>query len=501
MVKTNPVLIVLFGATGDLAQRKLYPSFFRLFRSGALAERFAVIGTARREWSDEHFRDVVSESIQSFQPTEAEKAAFLSHFYYRAHDVSDVEHYVHLKELADRLDAKYDLDQNRMYYLAMAPQFFGPIVTHLKGQQIVTDNGFNRVVIEKPFGMDYASAEQLNDQITKVFPEEDIFRIDHYLGKEMIQNILAVRLTNPFLESSWNRDYIENVQITFAEELGVEERGGYYDHSGALKDMVQNHILQVLSLLAMEPLASVSEANIQTAKIKALNDVRVYSPEEVRENFVRGQYAAGRLGDEGFVAYQEEPNVASDSRTETFVAGKFMVDNPRWNGVPFYVRTGKRLTEKGTRVNIVFKKVAFNPFDAAKEVPANDLTIYIQPTEGFALTMNRKEIGQGFNTQPIKLEYRHDSEMMENTPEAYERLTYDVILGDATNFARWEEVAQSWRIVDAIRETWDNDNEEIPKYAARTMGPKEAFDLLKKENHEWVWTPDEWYRERGLLKG
>ena len=246
MVKTNPVLIVLFGATGDLAQRKLYPSFFRLFRSGALAERFAVIGTARREWSDAHFRDVVSDSIQSFQPTDAEKAAFLSHFYYRAHDVSDVEHYVHLKELADKLDDKYDLEQNRMYYLAMAPQFFGPIVTHLKGQQIVTDKGFNRVVIEKPFGMDYASAEQLNDQITKVFPEEDIFRIDHYLGKEMIQNILAVRLTNPFLEPSWNREYIENVQITFSEELGVEERGGYYDHSGALKDMVQNHMLQVL---------------------------------------------------------------------------------------------------------------------------------------------------------------------------------------------------------------------------------------------------------------
>ena len=359
-------------------------------------------------------------TIKDIAPTEEEAEEFSNHFYYLSHNVNDTEHYDQLKELSDQLDDKYSLKGNRIYYLAMAPQFFGTIVNHLKSQEILTSTGYNRLVIEKPFGFDYDSANELNNQIRKVFPEQDIFRIDHYLGKEMIQNISAIRFANNIFESQWNNRYIDNVQINIAEDLGVEERGGYYDKSGALKDMVQNHILQILSLLAMEPPVAFSEKELRTEKIKALNAIRIYSEEEVKTNFVRGQYAHGQLEDQQFAGYREEMNVVEDSATETFVAGKFLIDNFRWSGVPFYVRTGKRLTEKGTRINIVFKQVPVNVFkkdvtdcESKKKLAPNVLTIYIQPTEGFSLSLNGKEIGQGFDTLPVKLDYRNSTEIVE----------------------------------------------------------------------------------------
>lgn len=507
MPDTKKVLFTIFGATGDLAQRKLYPSLFRLYRKGDLSEDFAVIGTARRPWSDEHYREVIKETIASLEPSEGDAEKFASHFYYQSHDVQDTEHYAALKELTDKLDQQYQLNGNRLYYLAMSPNFFGTIVNHLQSQGMMDSQGFHRVIIEKPFGSDYASAYELNEEIRAVFHEEDIYRIDHYLGKEMIQNISAIRFANNIFESMWNNRYIDNVQISLAEDLGVEDRGGYYDKSGALKDMVQNHILQILSLLAMEPPVAFSEKEIRSEKIKALNAVRVYSPAEVKANFVRGQYAAGKLGEKEFAAYREEPNVDPESTTETFVAGKFLLDNFRWSGVPFYVRTGKRLTEKGTRINIVFKQVPINLFKPevdqpceTEKLPQNVLTIYIQPTEGFNLTLNGKEIGQGFNTQPVKLDYRNSAETVENSPEAYERLIFDALNGDGTNFTHWDEVAQSWRIVDRIREVWDQSEPEFPNYAAGTMGPQAAFDLLVRDGFQWIWTPDEWYRQRDLLK-
>ncbi len=280
MANEKNVLFTIFGGTGDLAQRKLYPSLFRLYKKGNLGKHFAVIGTARRPWSDEHYREVVASTIQSLNPTEEEAKEFASHFYYQSHDVNDSTHYNTLKDLADRLDETYQLAGNRIYYLAMSPEFFGTIVSHLKSQHIVTENGYNRLIIEKPFGSDYQSAFELNEKIRQVFPEQDIFRIDHYLGKEMIQNISAIRFANNIFESQWNNRYIDNIQITFGEALGVEDRGGYYDHSGALKDMVQNHILQVLALLAMEPPVAFSEKEIRAEKIKALKAVRIYEKSE-----------------------------------------------------------------------------------------------------------------------------------------------------------------------------------------------------------------------------
>lgn len=494
-------LIILFGATGDLAQRKLYPSLFRLYEKGILKDHFAVIGTARRPWSDEHFQEVVKKSIAGLHKDEALATDFSQHFYYQSHDVNDAAHYVTLKELAEKLDARYEISGNHLYYLAMAPQFFGTITQHLKSEEILSSKGFNRLVIEKPFGFDFSSAQELNQQIRTVFPEEEIFRIDHYLGKEMIQNISAVRFANPLFEKLWNRDAIDNVQITFAEELGVEDRGGYYEKSGALKDMVQNHVLQVLSLLAMEVPLTFTPEQIRSEKVKVLSAVRVYSPEEVAKNFVRGQYTAGHLGEDKFIAYRSEDKVAPDSETETFVAGKFLIDNLRWAGVPFYIRTGKRLTQKGTRINITFKNLPVNLFKETGTISSpNILTIYIQPTEGFALFINGKEIGPTYKTRPIKLDYRNSEELTSNSPEAYEKLLLDALNGDSTNFTHWDEVAQSWKIIDAVKFAWDQEPPcSIPLYPARTMGPAESTELLEKDGRTWVWQPEDWYKKRHLL--
>ncbi|MGX7329524.1 glucose-6-phosphate dehydrogenase [Enterococcus bulliens] len=506
MVKEKNVLITIFGGTGDLAQRKLYPSLFRLYLKGELQESFAVIGTARRPWSNEKYREVVQETIKDLAESKEQAKTFADHFYYQSHDVTDTEHYDQLKDLADRLDQEYALNGNRLFYLAMSPNFFGTIVQHLKSQGMLDTKGYHRVIIEKPFGTDYESAKELNEEISTVFSEKEIYRIDHYLGKEMIQNISAIRFANNIFESMWNNRYIDNIQINISENLGVEERGGYYDKSGALKDMVQNHILQVLALLAMEPPIEFSERGIRQEKIKALDSVRIYTPEEVKENFVRGQYDAGHLEDKQFTGYREEENVDPNSATETFVAGKFQLDNFRWSGVPFYVRTGKRLTEKGTRINIVFKPTPVNVFKTSITEPSeqetlapNVLTIYIQPTEGFSLSLNGKEVGNSFDMTPVKLDYRNSAEIIGNTPEAYEKLLLDAFEGDGTNFTHWDEVAQSWRIVDVIRHAWDNETPDFPNYAAGTMGPQAAYDLLAKDGFEWIWTPDEWYRKRDLL--
>ena len=493
MSHEKKALFIIFGGTGDLAKRKLYPSLFRLFRKGSINKHFAVIGTARREWSDDYFREVVTDSIQSLKPSPQELADFISHFYYQSHNVNDTEEYKVLGNLANELDSMYELEGNRLFYLAMAPRFFGTISKHIKSEKIMTENGFSRLVIEKPFGTDFETAQQLNSEIAAVFNEDQIFRIDHYLGKEMIQNISAVRFGNNIFESLWNHRYIDNVQITLAEDLGVEERGGYYDQSGALKDMVQNHILQVVALLAMEPPTLFSEEAIRTEKITALKAIRVYNDQEVKENFVRGQYVTGKTADTN---YKEEPGVDENSQTETFVAGKLMIDNFRWAGVPFYIRTGKRLSEKGTRINIVFKSTPINVFREAdtshQDLPDNILTIYIQPTEGFSLTLNGKEVGDGFNIDPVKLNYRHSQENLDNSPEAYEKLLLDCLKGDATNFTHWDEVANSWKIVDTVRETWDKETTDIPTYPAGSMGPHCAFELLEKDNRQWVWEPDSW---------
>ena len=484
-MQEQKVLITFFGATGDLASRKLYPALFRLFQKGFIRNHFAVIGTARREWTDEHFREVVVKSVQSLTEDVNQAEEFASHFYYQAHNVTDTHHYVVLKELSEKLDQQYGIEGNRIFYLAMAPSFFGTITQHLKDEALLTDHGYNRLIIEKPFGKDYESAQILNEQLRHSFDENQIYRIDHYLGKEMIQNITAVRFANRVFETMWNREHIDNVQITLAEQVGVEERGGYYETSGALRDMVQNHILQILALVAMEPPQSFEA--VRQNKINVLEQLRHYSPDEVAKNFVRGQY--GPSLDGNLPGYRQDQNVSDDSNMETYVAGKVFIDNERWKDVPFYVRTGKNLDSKTTVIDIVFKEADSPLFEneTKGKCPSNRISIHITPKEGFCFVINSKAVGNSYGLQTSHLEKIFDKNFGLNSPEAYERLILDCMEGDMTNFTHWEEVAASWKFVDRIRQAWDNETSvQFPNYPAGSSGPQESFDLLAQDGRCWV---------------
>ena len=484
-MQEQKVLITFFGATGDLASRKLYPALFRLFQKGFIRNHFAVIGTARREWTDEHFREVVVKSVQSLTEDVNQAEEFASHFYYQAHNVTDTHHYVVLKELSEKLDQQYGIEGNRIFYLAMAPSFFGTITQHLKDEALLTDHGYNRLIIEKPFGKDYESAQILNEQLRHSFDENQIYRIDHYLGKEMIQNITAVRFANRVFETMWNREHIDNVQITLAEQLGVEERGGYYETSGALRDMVQNHILQILALVAMEPPQSFEA--VRQNKINVLEQLRHYSPDEVAKNFVRGQY--GPSLDGNLPGYRQDQNVSDDSNMETYVAGKVFIDNERWKDVPFYVRTGKSLNSKTTVIDVVFKEAESPLFEheTKGKCPSNRISIHITPKEGFCFVINSKAVGNSYGLQTSHLEKIFDKSFSLSSPEAYERLILDCMEGDMTNFTHWEEVAASWKFVDCIRQAWDNETSvQFPNYPAGSSGPQESFDLLAQDGRCWV---------------
>lgn len=485
MASERSALFIFFGGTGDLAYRKLYPSLFNLYQKGTLREKFAVVGTARDKLTDEKFREKVQKSIGS-DSKESEK--FISHFYYEAHDVTDKAHYSVLKERAVELDKKYKLQGNQIFYLSMAPNFFGTVAGYLRSEGLVNDKGFSRLVIEKPFGRDYDSAKALNEALAQSFDEEQIFRIDHYLGKEMIQNIEALRFGNTIIESLWNNRYIDNIQVTLSEKLGVEERASYYDKSGALRDMVQNHIMQIVSLLAMEQPVAFTDSDIRAEKVKALRSLRVYNVAEAATNFVRGQYdAGGKIN-----PYREEDNVPADSNTETFVAGKLMFDNYRWSGTPFYIRTGKVLADKFTRVDVVFKKPLVDIFSfpgssTSKPLDTNVLTLYIEPKAGFALKINAKNNDQGFQTAPVTMEYFVDPEDSKKTPEPYERLLHDALKGDGTNFSSWQEVSYAWKFVDQIRKVWDLQQPNFPNYTPGSMGPAAADELIERDHRQWVY--------------
>lgn len=490
MTKENIAVFTFFGATGDLAKRKLYPSLFKLYQKGYLKERFGVLGTSRADWSTDQFKDVVKESISGLESSAEEADKFASHFEYVAHDVTDQPHYSVLLDAIKELDERFDAQGNRVFYLSMAPNFFGEIALNIKSQGLISDNGYNRLVIEKPFGRDYKSAKKLNDELTLTFDEDQIFRIDHYLGKEMIQNIEALRFGNTIIESLWNNRYIDNVQITLSESLGVEERASYYDTSGALRDMVQNHIMQIISQLAMEQPVAFTDADVRVEKVKALRSLRVYSAVEAAGNFVRGQYAAG---DEG-VDYRDEDGVPEGSNNETFVAGKLLFDNYRWSGVPFYIRTGKKLADKFTRIDVVFKKPLIDIFAFPQQsdatLSANVLTIYVEPKNGFSLTVNAKSAGQGFETEPVKLDFYQDEKSEKDVPEPYERLMHDAMEGNSTNFASWSEVAYAWKFVDVIRRLWDIEEPHFPNYLPGSMGPKASDELLERDGRSWVYKLD-----------
>lgn len=484
----NPTsLIMIFGATGDLANRKLFPSLYRLFEKGKLSDQFAVIGVARRPLSNDEFQNSVKDSVLTALGRDENIDEFVSHFYYHSHDVTDSSSYVTLKTMAEKLDDQYNLGGNRIFYLAMAPEFFGTIALHLKSDGLTDVQGFKRLVIEKPFGHDLESAKELNEQIRSAFSEDEVYRIDHYLGKEMVRNIEVIRFANAIFEPLWNNRYISNIQITSSETLGVEERGRYYETSGALRDMVQNHMMQMVALLAMEPPIRLTTDEIRSEKVKVIRAMRMPEGEQIKDYFVRGQYGKGNMNDEEVPAYREENMVNPESNTETYVAGKLMFDNFRWAGVPFYIRTGKRMTTKSTKIVIQFKDIPMNLYyQTDKELNPNLLVIHIQPDEGITLHLNAKKAGQHLDATEVKLSYANTGINGMNTPEAYEKLLYDCMRGDATNFTHWDEVALSWSFVDKISEVWEKTKEEsFPNYEAGTKGPKAADELLEKDGFFW----------------
>lgn len=474
--------MIIFGGSGDLAHRKLYPALFNLYEQGLIHDNFAVIGTARRPWSHEYLREQVSDAVHETHDSvnENDLKEFASHFYYQSHDVTNVEHYVTLKELAQELDDRYSAHGNRLFYMAMAPRFFGTIATHINDQKL-TGNGFNRIVVEKPFGRDLASAEELNKQITASFDEEDIFRIDHYLGKEMVQNILPLRFTNPLIKNIWNKDNIKNIQVTLAERLGVEARGGYYETSGTLRDMVQNHIFQIITLLAMPEPTDLSSSAIHKAKQDLLNSLVIPDENAVKTDFVRGQY----LGSDTTFAYKQEPNVDENSTTETFAAGKIKFTAGPVAGVPIYFRTGKEFKEKKNRIDIVLKHIN-NPYGQAH---SNNITIEIDPQSKLYITVNGKKISEpGIRRE--NLMYAFSQEEMAAVPDGYERLLHDVFVNDSTNFTHWSELKRYWQFIDAIEDAWHKENEaghpDIVQYLPYRMGPS-TEKIFESQTEHWIY--------------
>src|SRR5256714_1590635 len=485
-----PCALVIFGATGDLTRRKLMPALYRLTQQRLIPAEFAVIGTARQEMSDEEFRAEMRKALEEFgedkQVDDAVWQSFAGGLSYVSGEFGDDGTYNRLKDQLEKIDRDCDTQGNHLFYLSTAPQFFGVISGKLGQVSLNKSKGWTRIIVEKPFGHDLESARALNQELAKVFHEEQVYRIDHYLGKETVQNLLVFRFANSIFEPLWNRQYIDHVQITNAEAIGVEGRGSYYESAGTVRDMIQNHVFQVASLIAMEPPVNLGANAVRDEKVKAMQAVRPVPPDRVDEFAVRGQYGAGYVLGDTVPAYREEPGVDPNSSTETFAALKLYFDNWRWAGVPFYIRSGKRLANRVTEIAIQFRDAPLRLFTQSDApVEPNVLVIRIQPNEGITLRFSSKLPGQAMRIRAVNMDFRYGSSFGVPAPEAYERLLLDCMLGDSTLYARRDMTERGWEIVTPLLEAWKHLAPDFPNYEAGTWGPEEAFDLIERDGRHW----------------
>ena len=489
----DPCVMVIFGAAGDLTRRKLIPALFNLAKQDLLSREFAVVGVARNAMATEEFRKKMSEDIKQFAVGSFEPELwewFERRLYYVTGEFNDKKTFTQLNDLLAKLDTDHSTHGNYFYYLATAPDFFGPIVENLAAVGLMTEENhhWRRVIIEKPFGRDLESAQQLNRQLLKVVGEKQIYRIDHYLGKETVQNILALRFANGIFEPIWNRRYIDHVQISVGETVGVERRGGYYEHSGALRDMVPNHIMQLISLTAMEPPISFQADAVRDEQAKVLHAMQPLSAEEVLTRTVRGQYGEGEVKGQRVAGYRTEPDVDPESRTETYVAMKLAIDNWRWAGVPFYLRTGKRIAARNTHIVIQFRRAPLilfrdTPVDA---LMPNQLVLHIQPEEGISLRFAAKVPGPVMRLGTVDMDFEYADYFGQQASTGYERLLHDCMVGDATLFQRADMVEAGWSIVSPLLDVWKAlPPRNFPNYAGGSWGPKEADELLEKDGRRW----------------
>lgn len=489
----DPCVMVIFGATGDLTSRKLIPALYNLALGGQLPINFACVGFARRDKSNDDFRHDMEVAIQEFSRTkpvdETVWKDFKEKLFYHRSEFDQDEGYDSLASLLKKLDATFGTKGNRLYYLSTQPSFFPLIIEKLDQHHLIYDSSkvndkWSRVIIEKPFGRDLESAEALQKDILLHLHEDQIYRIDHYLGKETVQNLLTFRFSNPIFESIWNNNHIENVQITVAEDIGIGTRGRLWEEAGMLRDIVQNHMMQLLTLVAMEPPASFKANPIRDEKVKVMQAVRPFSEKNMEEFIQRGQYAPGFIKGEPVKGYREEENVSKTSSIETYVSLKLFIDNWRWNGVPFFLRAGKRLPKRSTEIAITFKPAPGFLFD--EQLEPNVLVIRIQPDEGISLKMNCKVPGLNAPIQPVKMDFQYGSYFGSKPPEAYERLLCDGMSGDSTLFAREDEVLASWKLFDPVLKYWEKSPpHDFPNYASGTWGPKSSDEMLAKTGNKW----------------
>jgi glucose-6-phosphate 1-dehydrogenase len=490
-----PCIMVVFGASGDLTKRKLLPALYNLAAEKLLPTEFAVVGFGRRTYDHEDFRKYCADSLQEFLPGGVDPAVrdwLIPRLYFHAGNFDDAATFGPLKILLECIDKERNTGGNYLFYMATSPEFFGEIARQLNaaGLTAQTDKNARRLVVEKPFGRDLASAKALNSELLKVVTEKQIYRIDHYLGKETVQNILAFRFGNGIFEPIWNRRYIDHVQITVAETVGVEMRGDYYDKAGALRDMLPNHLFQLVTLMAMEPPSSFDADIVREEQTKVLRALPPMKDSEVAARVLRGQYGAGKIGDAQVPAYRSEPNVSPQSATETFLAMKLIIENWRWADVPFFLRTGKRLKERITEIVIQFRRAPLMLFHQAQNgvLPPNQLVLNIQPKEGISLRFNAKVPGPIVNLLPVEMNFHYEDYFQARPTTGYERLLYDAMIGDATLFQRADTVEIAWSVVQPILDSWAaHPPANFPNYASGSWGPPEIDHLIASDGKPRFW--------------